>query len=146
MKSIWQGDARRELCQRLGRLTPASRPLWGRMSALQMVAHLADSTRMVLGDVPVCSKHLPLRFTPIKQLFIYWLPFPRNVSTSPERVARTPLDWAAECASAEGLLNTLATTTNANRPEHPVFGRMSDRAWGVFVYRHFDHHLRQFGV
>jgi hypothetical protein len=116
------------------------------MSPLQMVAHLADSTRMVLGDVPVRSKHLPLRFTPIKQLFVYWLPFPRNVSTSPELVARTPSDWAAECASAEALLNTLATTANANRPEHPVFGRMSHRAWGVFVYRHFDHHLRQFGV
>jgi hypothetical protein len=30
--------------------------------------------------------------------------------------------------------------------DHPAFGRLSPRAWGVLVYRHMDHHLRQFGV
>jgi hypothetical protein len=31
-------------------------------------------------------------------------------------------------------------------PEHPAFGRMSRRVWGVLGYRHLDHHFRQFGV
>jgi hypothetical protein len=31
-------------------------------------------------------------------------------------------------------------------PEHPAFGRLSGRAWGALVYRHMDHHLRQFGL
>jgi len=27
-----------------------------------------------------------------------------------------------------------------------VFGRLSAKQWGVLMYRHVDHHLRQFGV
>ena len=31
-------------------------------------------------------------------------------------------------------------------PEHPLFGPLSWREWGVVTYKHADHHLRQFGV
>jgi hypothetical protein len=31
-------------------------------------------------------------------------------------------------------------------PDHPVFAKMSRKAWCVLGYRHMDHHLRQFGV
>ncbi len=29
---------------------------------------------------------------------------------------------------------------------HPFFGSMTRSSWGVLGYKHFDHHLRQFGV
>jgi hypothetical protein len=29
---------------------------------------------------------------------------------------------------------------------HPVFGPLTHEQWGIFVWRHVDHHLRQFGV
>jgi hypothetical protein len=29
---------------------------------------------------------------------------------------------------------------------HPSFGRLSGREWGILVYKHTDHRLRQFGV
>jgi hypothetical protein len=29
---------------------------------------------------------------------------------------------------------------------HPMFGRMSGRLWSQLTYRHFDHHLTQFGA
>lgn len=31
-------------------------------------------------------------------------------------------------------------------PEHPAFGKLSTKDWGVLVYRHIDHHFKQFGV
>ena len=31
-------------------------------------------------------------------------------------------------------------------PDHAIFGSMSRQSWGRFSHRHFDHHLRQFGV
>jgi len=34
--------------------------------------------------------------------------------------------------------------TTEEWPEHPAFGALSRRAWGVLIYRHMDHHLRQF--
>jgi hypothetical protein len=31
-------------------------------------------------------------------------------------------------------------------PVHPAFGTLSSATWGVLVYRHTDHDLKQFGV
>ena len=31
-------------------------------------------------------------------------------------------------------------------PEHPAFGVLSHKAYGVLIARHTDHHFRQFGV
>lgn len=31
-------------------------------------------------------------------------------------------------------------------PVHPAFGRMRRADWGIWAWRHLDHHLRQFGA
>ena len=112
-----------------------------------MLAHLSDSLRMTLGDLPVPSWNLPIRHFPLKQLMIYWLPFPKGVRTAPELIKRTPPDWASGIAELQTLLERFAArAVGGDWPDHPAFGRMSGEAWGVFVYRHMDHHLRQFGV
>ena len=147
MKTLWDPAARAELCDRIGRLTPEASRRWGTMSAPQMVAHLVDSLRMALGELPVTSKNLPLRFTPIKQLVIYWMPFPKSAPTAPELVARVPTDWPGDCASLITLVERFAARgRSAGWPDHPAFGRLTASQWGVLVYRHMDHHLRQFGV
>ena len=47
------------------------------MNAGAMMAHINDSLRMALGELPVKSKNLPLRYKPIRTLFIYYLPCPK---------------------------------------------------------------------
>jgi hypothetical protein len=117
------------------------------MTAPQMLAHLADWMLMATGELMVAPKNRPLRFPPIKQLVIYWLPFPRGVPTAPELVSRKPSAWATERAAVR---QQVEAWENLNRkpkwPDHPVFGRMTPKAWGVLGYRHMDHHLRQFGI
>lgn len=146
MKSIWKASTRDELRARLARLTPESKAQWGRLTAPQMVAHLADCSRMTLGDLPVAPKRLPIRYPPLKQLIIYCLPFPKGAPTAPELIRRVPGDWMHEVHAAGALLEQIASPPDGPRPEHPAFGRLSEQAWGVLVYRHYDHHLRQFGV
>jgi len=29
---------------------------------------------------------------------------------------------------------------------HPFYGKMSSKEWSIWIYKHVDHHLRQFGV
>ena len=147
MKTIWNTDDRRRLQDRLAALRPDSARQWGRMNAAQMVAHLSDALRMALGDLPCEPKKLPLRYPPLKQLLIYWLPWPEGAPTAPELISRVPAPWAAEVADVSALLERMAgQPRDARFPDHPAFGRLSRRAWGVLVYRHMDHHLRQFGV
>jgi Protein of unknown function (DUF1569) len=145
MKTIWDGPAQREICDRLARLTPDRQAEWGRMSAPQMVCHLAESLKMALGELPVMPKKLPIRYPPLKQFIIYIAPFPKNAPTAPELMVRSPRDWSADVADLQSLIERFTAHRGvAQRPEHPAFGRLSERAWGVLVYRHMDHHLRQF--
>lgn len=146
-KSVWEPDARRELKQRLASLNPQTRPQWGKMSAPQMVTHLADSLRMATGDLPCAPKTGPLKFFPLKQLVIYWAPWPKGAPTAPELLARAPQTWTTELSDATGMIDRVAERgPNGPFADHPAFGTLTGNAWGVLIYRHFDHHLRQFGA
>lgn len=146
-KSLYNARARQELLARLERLTPDATPLWGRMTAPRMLAHLADWMLMAKGELKAAAKNRPLRYPLVKQLVIYWLPFPKGVPTAPELISRKPLEWAIERAAVrQHVLWFESLNPNATWPEHPAFGKMTPRAWGVLAYRHMDHHFRQFGV
>jgi hypothetical protein len=147
MKSIWQDEAKRELADRVARVAWDAPAQWGRFTAPKMICHLADSLRMAMGDLKVASKHLPIRYPPLKQLIVYVAPFPKGMPTAPELLVRAPQDWANDVADVQGLLDRAASSrTTDSWPEHPAFGALSKRAWGVLIYRHMDHHLKQFGV
>ena len=147
MKSIWNATDQRSLQDRVRRLTPEHTPRWGRFTAPQVVAHLCDSLRMASSELPVKSKRLPIRYPPLKQLIIYVLPFPKSAPTAPELLVRAPGDFAADCAELNRRLDEVVRAGPAALSrEHPAFGTMNARRWGVLIYRHMDHHLRQFGV
>ena len=147
MKSIWQDEARQELNDRVGALTPDRGAVWGKFTAPKMVCHLADSLKMAMGDLKVPSKHLPIRYTPLKQLIIYLAPFPKGSPTAPQLLTRAPQEWGRDVGDVQALLARAGSArTTDSWPEHPVFGTLSKRAWGVLIYRHMDHHLRQFGA
>ena len=48
-RSLSDASARQELVDRLDRLFPEAKPLWGKMTAPQMLAHLADWMLMAKG-------------------------------------------------------------------------------------------------
>ena len=145
MKSMW-GEGRQEIKNRVTRVTPDSRAQWGRMSAPQMVCHLVESLKMALGELQVRPRRVPIRYPPLKQLIVYLAPFPKNVPTAPELLARLPREWDSDVADLQAIVDRLQPRGGARWPDHPVFGAMSERAWGVLVYRHMNHHLKQFGA
>jgi hypothetical protein len=146
-RSLADAAARQQLVDRLGRLRPEAQPIWGRMTASRMLAHLTDWMLMASGDLVVAEKKVVLRYPPIKQLAIYWLPFPKGVPTAPELLARKPAEWELERATLRERIESFETLFRKTQwPHHPVFGTMTPHSWSVLGYRHTDHHLRQFGV
>ena len=145
MKSIWQEESWRELNARVAALAWDRPAAWGKFTAPKMVCHLADSLKMAMGDLKVARKTLPIRYPPLKQLIIYWAPFPKGAPTAPELLAREPREWSRDIGDVQELLERAASArTTDTWPEHPAFGKLSTRAWGVLIYRHMDHHLKQF--
>jgi hypothetical protein len=147
MKSLWQEEVRREIAARVGRITDETKPLWGKMTADRMLAHLGEAVKMATGELPVKPKNTPLRFFPLKHLAIYVLPMPKGLPTAPELLAGPQAPVADGKRELQRALETFANRRpDAVMPPHPVFGNMSRFTWGVQAYRHIDHHLRQFGV
>lgn len=137
---------REALLARLGRLQPDARAAWGRMTAPQMVAHLTESLRMADDELRIRLRPIPLRPL-VRWLLLYVLPFPKGAPTAPELLARVPESWEADKARLRAMLAAVrAPQPGAKLAQHPLFGDMSARDWGVLIYKHMDHHLRQFGV
>ena len=126
-KSLSDVRARQELLDRLERLRPEASPRWGKMTAPQMLAHLADWMLMAKGELKAAAINRPLRYPPLKQLVIYWLPFPRGVPTAPELIRSDPPDWAIEYAAVRRHVQSF--DPKATWPEHPVLGKMTPKAW-----------------
>jgi Protein of unknown function (DUF1569) len=130
---------------------PDSTARWGRMSAHQMICHLGDSLRMALGERAVSAAAGPLQRTVVKWTALYLpLPWPGGIPTRPEidqeAGGTKPLDFVSDVAQVESLLTLVATEPRTDWPLHPIFGRMSQKAWLRWAYLHTDHHLRQFGA
>src|SRR5689334_17987319 len=120
-KSFSNRIDREELLARLARLAPVATPRWGTMTAHRMLAHLVDWMLMAKGDLAIARKSTVLQYPPLKQLAIYWLPFPRGVPTAPELISRKPLDWAIECAAMREHMQWFEhRDPNAPWPEHPI--------------------------
>jgi len=121
------------------------------MSAHQMVCHLADAFRMALGQKPVSPAAGLLQRTIVKWFALYVpLPWPAGILTRPEidqeGEGTQPVDFAADVAQVEALLEAITATSSLGRLPHPTFGAMSAAAWLRWGYLHSDHHLRQFGA
>ena len=146
MKAIFNPRDHLGLHDRIQQLKTTSQARWGHMTALQMVAHLSDSLRMASGELEMKPRRVPFRFSPLKELVLYVLPLPKVLPSS-ELIGRKPADWSIEIADLRDALNWVVQRgAEALAPVHPAFGKMSAKQWGVLIYRHMDHHLRQFGV
>lgn len=148
MPSLFDESARTAIVERLRTLRPNTERRWGTMTAPQMVAHLYDQMTHTLGEIDI--ERMPgWMYNPvIKYAAIYVLPWPKGRIKGPAQTFLTkPSEWTADVSRLEEQLQRLgAKRDQAQWPDHPKFGAMNGRDWGHFCYRHFDHHLTQFGV
>lgn len=145
MPSFYEPGRREELLDRFARLTPDRAAAWGRMDAPRMVRHLIESLRMANGELVPRPRPFPLQRL-VRYLAIHVLPFPKGAPTAPELLARAPATWDVDLAHLRDLVaRHPEPREGAPLPPHPAFGRMTKRDWGALLYKHLDHHLRQFG-
>jgi hypothetical protein len=148
LRTVLDPVHRRELFDRLERLDPTSGPRWGRLTAPLMLAHLCDQMHMPFNDRPSGPIFDLPRVPMMRAVVLYVLPWPQGrIKGPPEAFRSEPGTWGDDLARLKALVDAfVAAPADRRWPDHPNFGRMSRRDWGVFCYRHFDHHFRQFGA
>jgi hypothetical protein len=152
MTHLGNVEARQAILRRLAALARESPARWGRMDANQMICHLADSYRAVMGEKAVSPATGMLQRTIVKWIALYVpIRWPKGVPTRPEveqGVGGTPpAEFARDRAELERVIQSFSNPHREFQWQpHPIFGRMSETEWMRWGYLHADHHLRQFGV
>jgi len=118
------------------------------MSVTGMLQHLRLSAQMAVGELTVPSANKrAFQVFPLKHLILYVLPFPKGAPTAPELHADAAASFDEERAAVLALLDRIgAGPREGGGPAHPLFGPLSWREWGAAMYKHVDHHLKQFGA
>jgi hypothetical protein len=151
MKSLFEPACVEEVQQRLSALSPSDQRQWGKMNSAQMLAHCSLGLEMAAGEIrppraligrilgPVIK---PMAFREEEQMR-------RNSPTSKELlVIGDESDFEAERKRLSDLIDRFAATGAAGCTSHPhaFFGSLTPDEWAILMYKHLDHHLRQFGA
>src|SRR4051812_23114725 len=146
MKTIFDKTTRDELINRINNLNVNDKPQWGKMNVYQMIKHCILFEEMMLGKKEYKRAFIGRLFGSfaLKNLLKDDEPLKKNEPTSSEfkikeregniEIARNK--WIALLEEYEKFSNPLFV--------HWFFGSMTKEQVGYFVYKHIDHHLRQF--
>ena len=143
MRTLLQPSDYENALIRLNSLNGSETRLWGIMTVSQMLKHCRKQIEMALGEIPT----KPLFPRPIQWLskitFGYYIPWTKNLVTAPEMVVKQDEVFEVE---HEKLLAVVSKFMEAEELfPHPIFGNLTKEDWGLIIYKHLDHHLRQFG-
>jgi hypothetical protein len=153
MKDLFDRTLADDIKQRIMRLDPESERRWGNMTLAQTLAHCTCGVQMAMGVINPKRASFPANVIGlvIKPLvFGDDKPMRRNSPSSPELFSVDP----AQCDFERERTQLIATIDSfANKGAaccswhpHPFFGRLKPHQWAILMYKHLDHHLRQFGV
>lgn len=148
MKSIFDKTIPEELIERILLLDEISTAKWGRMNVYQMLKHCTLCEEMYLGKTKYERAFIGRIFgkLALRNLLRDDTPLKPNAPTSSAfRIKENIGNVPAEKEKWIALLGEYADYSNDNF-SHWFFGKMTKEQVGYFVYKHADHHLRQFGV
>jgi hypothetical protein len=146
MKSILDKTTRDELIARINTLNENSTAQWGTMNIYQMLKHCVLCEEMYLGKTKYKRVLMGRLFgkMALKNLLKDERPLKQNEPTSAHfKVIEKSGDVAAEKKKWLALVEEYGHYSNDNLV-HWFFGKMTPEQVGYFVYKHTDHHLRQF--
>jgi hypothetical protein len=148
MKSLLEKTTSLEMIQRVDKLSLESKRQWGKMNVAQMVAHCGNALDMASGRCNPKRVFIGRIIGPlIKKKYSDESLFTQGSPTSVEIRVEGEKDFHKEKARLKNLIQqfTKEGENGITKHPHPFFGPLSTTEWGIGMYKHLDHHLRQFG-
>jgi len=150
IKNVFEEQTVEELVGRINKLTADKKPLWGKMNASQMLAHLNVMYEMVYENKhprPGAFKRFIITLI-AKKMVVEDKPYPRNIRTAPSFLITDERNFEHE---KNRLINYIRRVQKDGEKffegkESHSFGPLTVKEWKTLFYKHLDHHLSQFGV
>jgi len=149
MKNLFQPEAVDELVSRIDKLQPASPRQWGKMDVAQMMAHCSAALDMASGRLNRPRIFIGRLIGPfVKPIYTNEKPFSKNNPTDEKLVIANQRDFTREQDQLKLKVRQFHQGGEAqcSQHPHPFFGALTPQQWSRGMYKHLDHHLRQFGA
>lgn len=149
MLNLFETEVYNQVLDRMNKLSHHSERQWGKMEVGQMLAHCKEAFKVPLSDKPMKRNMIGLLIGwAVKSQLYSDKPWKQNLPTAPNFIIKDKRNFDNEKAGLLELINQF----HKKGPEqvglfpHPMFGSFTSEQWGQSMYKHLDHHLRQFGV
>jgi Protein of unknown function (DUF1569) len=149
MKNLFERETVEEIIVRIDKLQPTAQRHWGKMDVAQMLAHCSAGMDMASGRLNLPRAFIGRVLGPfVKPIYSNEKPFSRNNPTAKELVFSKPCDFLREQQQLRVKVRQFHEGGEAQctRHPHPFFGTLTPQEWSRGMYKHLDHHLRQFGA
>jgi hypothetical protein len=148
-KNICDESVMQEVVERISRLNTASEKKWGIMTVEEMMHHCMLVVNRVMEARPTDAKST-IKQKAIKFYFMNFAKrFPKNVrAPKPIDMKDKKDEVKAIDIERQQLIHSLKQFQKSMvlHAVHPYFGKLNTKEWGIFTYKHLNHHLQQFGV
>ena len=135
---------------RIARLRTDSARQWGKMRPAQALAHCSEAMLWAVGDVrpPRAFAGRIIGGLIKSKVLADSQPMRKNSPTLKTLVITDDRDLSAEQERLCALIDrfSVAGPAGCTRHPHSFFGPLTPHQWAALMYKHLDHHLRQFGV
>ena len=153
MNTLFHQSTVGQTLQRIDRLQITSQPLWGKMTVNEMICHVSDPFRDFL-KIRNTKPVTPVFLRPLmKWMLLNKKPFSKNAPTvkpylqSPKGGGTKPTDFQIDRTELIELITKFSKLDDTfPLGTHAALGQLSKQQAGLFMWKHLDHHLRQFGV
>ena len=146
VKNLFEPAVKQEIINRINKLTPDSKALWGKMNVGQMLAHCQVPIGVAEGSHKLKRSLIGFIFGPIVKKILYNnKPFKHDLPTDRSFIMKDAKDFETEKRKLVGMINNFTEANMVDEP-HPFFGKLTKEQWSIGSWKHLDHHLQQFGV
>ena len=151
MTNMFDRNGANEVIARINKLTPETKPNWGKMTVSQMLAHCSVAYEMFYEkerfDKPVFFTKLMLKLF-VKSAVVGDKPYPKNSRTAPEFIIADERNFENEKQKLIAFINQTQElgATYFDGKESLSLGVLTTKEWNTTFSKHIDHHLTQFGV
>ena len=148
MKNLFDELCFHEILKRLEELPPDAQRQWGKMDVAQMLAHCAETMEVAIGTKSPARTYIGRILGPLwKESFINHKIFRKNSPSDKRFIIIDTRDFYREKVRLHKLIRTFHEGGEMNCTHHPhfFFGKLSPMEWSIGMYKHLDHHFRQFG-
>ena len=150
MKNLFEITMVEEVKGRMSALRADSARQWGKMNAAQAMEHCARGMELALGDRRPSRVLIGRILGPVIKPIAFrdGEPMRKNSPTVPGLAVMEETDLVQGRERLCGLVDRFVACGPGGCTDHPhsFFGRLTPDEWSAWMYKHLDHHLRQFGV